>query len=264
MRAKLRSLCAVAMLVLPGPLLAAVTDTSLPLNISWNGAKPTPDDKTWVNTLFRDFSGAGQLNNFEWIRNTVELQVTTDSLLHGSAAPVQGFGHLANGEDVKSLWLNFNPNKDISQLKVYYTGDSMAPGVPTNADKFPDAGLRPSSILSGSNFDKAGPDGRFDIRVDWDSGGIKLGPADSANSFSKLLLVYKNGAEDISPSDFFFNSAPAPGSKFGPFEAVAHIRNIPGGPEDSGFIAGVPEPSTYALLAFGLLGISLAVRRRLI
>src|SRR3954452_25021612 len=257
-----RYLIVIALMV-SGSAFAAVTDTSVALNFSWNGAKPTPDDRTWVNTLYRDFTGAGSLGNFEWIRNTIELQVTTDSLLHGTQAPVQGFGHLASGEDVKSLWLNFNPNKDISKLKIYWTGASMAPGVPTNADTFPDAGLQPSGFVVGADIDKAGADGLFDIRIDWDKGGIKLGPANSATSFSKLLLVYDDGKANLEPSDFSFRSAPAQGSTFGPFEAVAHIRNIPGGGEDSGWIAAVPEPSTYAFLAFGLLAVSFAVRRRL-
>ena len=64
---------------------AAVTDTSLPLNTWWDGAKPTANDRTWVNALFRDFSGADPLGNFEWIRNTIELQITTDSLTHARA-----------------------------------------------------------------------------------------------------------------------------------------------------------------------------------
>jgi hypothetical protein len=264
MRAKLAQYSLVAALMISGPAFAAVTDSSVALNFAWNGAKPSPDDRTWVNALYRDFSGAGALGNFEWIRNTIELQVTTDSLLHGSQAPVQGFGHLASGEDVKSLWLNFNPNKDISKLKISWTGASMAPGVPTNADTFPDAGLKPSDFVIGANIDKAGADGLFDIRIDWDKGGIKLGPDDSANSFSKLLLVYNDGKSNLEPSDFFFSSAPAQGSNFGPFEAVAHIRNIPGGGEDSGWIATIPEPSTYAVLALGLLAVSFAVRRRIL
>ena len=238
---------------------AAVTDTSMPLNVSWNGAKPTPDDRTWVNALFRDFSGAGALGTFEWIRNTVELQITTDSLLHGSQAPVQGFGNLVGQEDVKSLWLNFNPSKDISKLAIYWTGAPMSPG-PSGSDTFPDAGLKPSDMLAGpQNFDKAGADGNFDIRIDWDSGGIKLGPADSANSFSKLLLVYDNGASNLDASDFFFSSSSGNGSPFGPFQSVAHIRNIG---NDSGWIAAVPEPSTYAMLGVGLLGLLVASLRR--
>jgi hypothetical protein len=262
MRAGFAFFSLAAALMYPVVTFAAVTDTSVPLNFSWNGAKPTPDDQTWVNALYRDFSGAGDLGNFEWIRNTIELQVTTDSLLHGSQAPVQGLGHLASGEDVKSLWLNFNPAKDVSKLKIYWTGASMAPGVPTNADTFPDAGLQPSDIVTGSNIDKAGADGVFDIRLDWDKGGIKLGPADSANSFSKLLLVYDDGKVNLEAADFFFTSAPGQGSDFGPFRAVAHIRNIPGAGEDSGWIAAVPESSTYVALAVGMLGIAIAVRRR--
>ena len=113
-------------------------------------------------------------------------------------------------------------------------------GVPTNADRFPDAGLQPSDISLGANFDKAGADGLFDIKLEWKDGANKLGPADPDHSFSKLLLVYDDGKSNIDASDFFFGSAPDKGSKFGPFDAVAHIRNIPTTSEDSGWIAAVP------------------------
>jgi hypothetical protein len=234
---------------------AAVTDTSLPLNTWWDGAKPTANDRTWVNALFRDFSGADPLGNFEWIRNTIELQITTDSLTHGASAPVQGFGNLADGETVESLWLNFNPNLEIGKLAIYWTGIAMPPG-PSGADTFPDAGLQPSMLLVGpQDFDQAGADGLFDVRIDFPA----LGPADTANSFSKLLLVYDGGRTNIDPSDFFFSSAPGNGSS-GPFKAVALIRNIPDG--DSGWIAAVPEPGTYAMLAAGLLSLLVLARSK--
>lgn len=240
MNQKVRMLGLLAAIAVSSSSIGAVVDTDMPLKVSWNGSPPTPDSRTWVNVLFRDFSGAGPLDNFEWIRNTVELQITTDSLTHGKQAQVVGHGSLLSGEDVKSLWLKFNPKKDISKLKIYWTGASMAPGVPTNADTFPDAGLQPSDISLGANFDKAGADGHFDIKLEWKDGANKLGPADPDHSFSKLLLVYDDGKSNIDASDFFFGSAPDKGSKFGPFDAVAHIRNIPTTSEDSGWIAAVP------------------------
>jgi hypothetical protein len=157
MNQKVRMLGLLAAIAVSSSSIGAVVDTDMPLSVWWNGSPPTPDGRTWVNVLFRDFNGAGPLGNYEWIRDTVELQITTDSLTHGLKAPVVGRGSLLSGEDVKSLWLKFNPNKDISKLKIYWTGASMAPGVPTNADTFPDAGLQPSDISLGANFDKAGP-----------------------------------------------------------------------------------------------------------
>jgi hypothetical protein len=148
------------------------------------------------------------------------------------------------------------------QLKVYWTGASMAPGVPTNADTFPDAGPQPSDISTGANFYKAGVDGLFDIRLEWKDGANKLGSANPDQSFSKLLLVYDDGKTNIDASDFFFGSAPAKGSKFGPFKAGAHIRNIPVDGEERGWIAAVPEPQTYAMLGIGLVAVAMAARRK--
>jgi hypothetical protein len=240
MNQKVRMLGLLAAIAVSSSSIGAVVDTDMPLNVSWDGSPPTPDSRTWVNVLFRDFSGAGSLGNFEWIRNAVELQITTDSLTHGNQAPVVGHGSLLTGEDVRSLWLKFNPNKDISKLKIYWTGSSMTPGVPTNADTFPDAGLQPSDISLGAKFDKTGADGLFDIKLEWKDSANKLGPADPNHSFSKLLLVYDGGKTKIDASDFSFGSAPDKGSKFGPFHAVAHIGNIPTSGEDSGWIAAVP------------------------
>lgn len=66
---KLKVFGLLAAMAVSASAIADVVDTNMPLNVSWNGSPPTPDSRTWVNALFRDFSGAVPLGNFEWIRN---------------------------------------------------------------------------------------------------------------------------------------------------------------------------------------------------
>jgi len=189
-----------------------------------------------VNVLFRDFSTATLDPDFEWIRNTIELQVTPS----------------LTDQDLQSLFLNFNPDLDISKLALYWTGAPMpVPGIPPGGSTFPGSGDKPSGIAIASNVFYAGGGQLFDILAQWDAG----------MTFSKLLLVYNNANTDIGFDDVFVTSSTVPsytGPNFGPLLAAGAVV----GPEGQGTVAAIPEPSVFAMLGMGLLAVAGAAWRR--
>jgi hypothetical protein len=252
--ATLRNAAVVTFTLVTGIAIApasAQVDTDLPLGISFAGDAPggTPP---WVNVLFRDFDNIPDFGTFNWIKNTVEVQVTTAGGFYdepgGSCCGVQGKGNLTGRENLKALWLNVHPRVDISKLKLYWTGESMPPGTQPGAcdssgcaDKFPAAGLRPTDIEIARNKFKVGPSGcDFDILIQW-KGKNKLG---QDADHSKLLLVYDDANQDIDPSDFTVASDSCKRNRPGVFIGVGHVQNTSGG-EGSGWIkdgTAVVEP----------------------
>jgi hypothetical protein len=223
-------------LALAGAMLTAggaqALDTDLPLGTSYSGTAPG-GAAPWVNVRFRDFSGAdpGAYGTFEWIRNTVEVQVTTATTAPGapyddpggSCCPVVGKGNLTAKERLLELYLNFNSRLDASKLKVYWTGKPMDAG-PAGSNVFPAAGLEPIRIEVRENGFKAdGGAGRFDVLLMW-NGNAKLG---QDADWSKLLFVYDNGNTDISADDFLVVSSGAT-SPAAPFIAVGRVQNTNG------------------------------------
>ena len=139
-----------------------------------------------MNVLFRDFSTATGLGNFAWTQNTIEVQVDSSGLTN---------------QQLQSLFLNFNPNLDITKLAFYWTGEPMpVPGIPADASTFGNPGTKPSDIAIASNGFYAGGGQLFDIFVNWSQ----------PSTFSKLLLVYDDANTDIGFGDFFLPSATAP------------------------------------------------------
>jgi hypothetical protein len=238
-----------ASLLLAAGIALAQQEQNLTLNVPVQGSATGS-----VNVLFRDFSDIPDFGNFNWIKNTIEVQVTTNGVTYNDpppadCCPVVGKGSLSAGQSLQSLFLNFNPNLDINKLKLYWTGDPMPPGEPTNAATFPTAGDKPSDIAIASNGFYAGGGQLFDIFMNWN------GPM----TFSKLLLVYDDAKTDIGFSDFFLPSATAPYStspSFGPLLAAGALT----GPGAT--IAAVPEPSMFVMLGLGLVALGIAARRR--
>jgi hypothetical protein len=227
------------------PAIAQI-DTDMPLGVSWNGDSPagTPP---WVNVLFRDFSNIPDFGTFNWIKNTVEVQITTGGEVYDDPEPsccaVQGKGNLTGRENLKALWLNVHPRIDLSKLKLYWTGASMPPGTVGDAcnadgcaDTFPAAGLEPTDISIGRDKFRAGSSScTFDILIQW-KGKDKLG---QDVDWSKLLLVYDDANEDIDSADFMLPSDAC--KKAGAlFMGVGHIQNTYG-PQGGGWIKdGMP------------------------
>ena len=210
----------------------AVEDTDLALGESYAGTAPG-GGAPWVNVLLRDFSDAapGAYGDFEWIRNTVEVQVTTATTAPGapfddpggSCCPVVGKGNLTARERLTELYLNFNHLLDVRKLEVYWTGKPMAAG-PDGANVFPAAGLEPIVMEVRENgFNPGHRAGRFDIRLKWGGGGDLGQDAD----WSKLLFVYDGGNTDISAEDFLVVSKGAT-SPSAPFIAAGRVLNTDG------------------------------------
>jgi len=217
-------------LSLAAGMATAQQDQHLILNVPVEGSATGS-----VNVLFRDFSDIPDFGNFNWIKNTIEVQVDSSGLPN---------------QQLQSLFLNFNPNLDINKLAFYWTGEPMpVPGIPEDANTFGNPGTKPSDIAIASNGFYAGGGQQFDIFVAWNQ----------PSTFSKLLLVYDDSNTDIGFSDFFLPSATAPfftPPGFGPLLAAGALT----GPEAT--IAAVPEPSTFAMLGLGLAALGFAARRR--
>jgi hypothetical protein len=219
-------------------IAGAAQDSDLALGTVFAGARPgigaidasSPRNSSapWVNVRLRDFSDAapGAYDNYEWIRKTVEVQVSVNDGFfgEGTCCPVQGLGNLKADEYLSALYLNFNKRLNLHKLKLYWTGKSMPPGVPTNADTFGVAGKEPVEISIGKNAFRAGPGGDFDVVVKFKDGDLKPG------GWSKLLFVYDDGNEEISPADFIVASRD-PRSPYAPFIAVGQIKGIEGSKE---------------------------------
>ncbi len=152
--------------------------------------------------------------------------------------------NLTATESVLGFYFNFDDSLSVGSLSLSVLSSSGSFTSPT--------------INRQSNEYKADGDGRYDIRLDFASGG------NPANTFSQsdelvLLATYTGG---VHPDDFLFLSAPAGGH--GPFYAAAHIQNTPAGGGQSGWISAstfvvVPEPATLVTglaLAFGALVLS--------
>lgn len=213
-----------------------------------------------VNARFIDL-GFTAGTGFDGVKNTVELQLSTtpidyptpftDTQLEGFGFPagsniggVPGLGSMAAGDTVNWLYFNFNPAKDIGKLTLDWTGNVG----------FPLPGANPVNIIIAENG-IAGADGSlFDIAINFGGNGDRaLGP--SANySYSKLLFTYDGGNTNIDISDFLgFTAAEGPGVIAG--GALSQSGGLTA-------VAAVPEPSTYAMLAAGLLFVGFAMRRQ--
>lgn len=259
---------------------AAIDEMNFGLDTLIDGPSPAGPGAPWVNARFFDlgFLGAeGVIPGFAAFKNTVELQITTSQGRNPDVGPaftpeqlaifglsqypnlgvVNGAGNLANGESVDTLYLNFNPGKDLSKLDLTWAG---APGF-----GFPASGVENIDFQISENGFDLGNAGKFDISISFAEGA--LGPL---ASFGSKLVFHYNGEpgsdQNLDLSDFDFGSEGAPsgiGYKAGasayvllPDESrvVANLAILAGSP--------VPEPSTYAMLGVGLAALGFVARRR--
>jgi len=213
-----------------------------------------------VNARFIDL-GFTAGTGFDGVKNTVELQISTtptdyptpftDAQLVGFGFPagsnvggVDGLGTMASGDSVNWLYFNFNPAKDLSKLQLLWT-EPLG---------FPLPGAKPVTVLIAENGIAGGDGGLFDIAVNFGGTGMsQLGP-DAASSYSKLLFIYDDYNTNIDISDFLgFTAAEGPG-------VIAGGALVQSGGLTP--VAAVPEPTTYAMLAAGLLFVGFAMRRQ--
>ena len=134
-----------------------------------------------------------------------------------------------------------------------------------------------SNLVKGGSFDtptisqsedafKADGDGKYDVHFSFTTGGNVSKTFTTGDS-----LHYTITGAGISASSFDFLSTPAGGH--GPFITAAHVQNTTGvGSGGSGWVAdttggtivtqSVPEPTSVALFALGLVGMAAWGRRR--
>jgi len=233
------------------------------LAIFLNGMQPAQATKIEFDLNYEYSAGTAPGGTRPWLTAIFDDDYNSlVGLAQGRVRLTMVAANLIGSEFISGWWFNFNDEKDqFASFLDYDPINSIAVGG--------DAGI---AFSSGENFDKAGPDGEFDLLFNFPT-------ANSENGWKRftageqvivdLFLEDDMGRPiDIFASDFDFESEPGKlaGDK-GPFLSAAHIQSI-GTSNGSGWIAPssvlspVPESSTLLLVGVGLIGLAGFGRRR--
>lgn len=151
--------------------------------------------------------------------------------------------NLTGSEYVSEWFLNFDAAVGAVGNLVVQVSDASA-GVYQNP-----------TISLGHDAFKAGPDGHYDIRLAFASGGgtsQRFGAGD-------VLVLGVSHPDAIVLDARSFDVLSAASGPYGPYHAAAHVRSIDGG--DNAWVHSVPEPSS-TLWALWLAIIAVMYRHR--
>jgi hypothetical protein len=196
------------------------------------GAVAAPASAATVTFLYNyEFSGAqSPAGPAPWMSATFDDFGGT-----GSVRVTIATSGLSGVESVMGAYFNLDPNLNPASLGFAYVSGQAA-----------------TSVQTGVNAFQADGDGRYDIRFNYpDGGGFDAG---------ETSVYTISGIASLTAASFNFFSSPAGGQ--GVYLAAAHVQNIGGIGQGSGWIAPIPVPAAGWLLGTGLLALLGAGLRR--
>jgi hypothetical protein len=152
--------------------------------------------------------------------------------------------NLVSDESVSDWFFNFDPSL-VPTLLTFTVVDNSA--------------AVPNAINTGVDSFRADGDGMYDILFDLPPPPGSMPARFSAGETIVYDIVY---VSPITVATFDFLSAMGGGQSS--FHTAAHIEGIGPSGDGSGWVGHAPEPSTALLLAFGLVGIAVGRRRRVV